>query len=257
MAWSPAGHEIIGEIAYQNLTPKAKAKCVALLHTLDSIYPKSNFSKANVWADQLKQRGIVIFNQWHYIDLPYSADGTEVQSPQKQNLVTVIQQSKEIIMGKKTNRFEKALFLRMLLHFVGDAHQPLHCINRFSKQYPQGDRGGNLFVIQHAHANNLHQLWDRGVDVFPKALSHNQRMAFAQQIQNEYPKQKLLGQINQLNPHQWCQESYQLAKDIVYRTPEKKAPSDAYYAKAQPIVKQQLALAGYRLAAVLNEIFNV
>ena len=35
--------------------------------------------------------------------------------------------------------------LRLLIHYVGDFHQPLHCIDRYSDDYLNGDIGGNLF----------------------------------------------------------------------------------------------------------------
>ena len=58
--------------------------------------------------------------------------------------------------------------LRMLIHFTGDIHQPLHTTSRFSKDFPNGDLGGNKFHLT-PRANstdpitNLHALWDSTV----------------------------------------------------------------------------------------------
>ena len=49
---------------------------------------------------------------------------------------------------------------RALIHFVGDIHQPLHCVSRYTKKHPNGDRGGNDFKLQHGQYRNLHLLWD-------------------------------------------------------------------------------------------------
>ena len=34
--------------------------------------------------------------------------------------------------------------LRLLIHYIGDIHQPLHAISRVDSKYPKGDAGGNF-----------------------------------------------------------------------------------------------------------------
>jgi hypothetical protein len=67
--------------------------------------------------------------------------------------------------------------LRLLVHFVGDIHQPLHCGTGFY-QFSDGgvvqlitdpqaadgkpnDRGGNLLFYGQEATDQLHALWDR------------------------------------------------------------------------------------------------
>ena len=51
--------------------------------------------------------------------------------------------------------------MRLLIHFVGDAHQPLHAVTRINKNYPNGDKGGNDFNLPyHYNAKELHAVWD-------------------------------------------------------------------------------------------------
>jgi len=51
--------------------------------------------------------------------------------------------------------------LRLLIHYIGDIHQPLHATSRFTSKYPAGDRGGNSFTLtSKAGVSNLHSLWD-------------------------------------------------------------------------------------------------
>lgn len=58
----------------------------------------------------------------------------------------------------------KSFALRLLIHFLGDIHQPLHCLNRVNEDYPKGDIGGNAFPIPyHYTADNLHALWDSAI----------------------------------------------------------------------------------------------
>lgn len=54
--------------------------------------------------------------------------------------------------------------LRLLIHYIGDIHQPLHACARVDTKYPKGDAGGNLFhVPSKENAKNLHAVWDSGV----------------------------------------------------------------------------------------------
>ena len=55
----------------------------------------------------------------------------------------------------------KSLALRLLIHYMGDVHQPLHCSDRYSAKNPKGDKGGNTFMLKyHYGANELHAVWD-------------------------------------------------------------------------------------------------
>ncbi len=51
--------------------------------------------------------------------------------------------------------------LRLLIHYVGDIHQPLHATSRVNPQYKKGDAGGNFVAIPNiGGAKNLHSVWD-------------------------------------------------------------------------------------------------
>ena len=51
--------------------------------------------------------------------------------------------------------------VRLLIHYLGDIHQPLHSLSRVDPDYPAGDRGGNDFPLpNHYSAAELHAVWD-------------------------------------------------------------------------------------------------
>jgi hypothetical protein len=51
--------------------------------------------------------------------------------------------------------------MRLLLHYAGDIHQPLHATSRVNHEYTQGDRGGNSVALPSVSgAKNLHSVWD-------------------------------------------------------------------------------------------------
>ncbi|HEV2764610.1 MAG TPA: S1/P1 nuclease, partial [Pyrinomonadaceae bacterium] len=59
-----------------------------------------------------------------------------------------------------------------------------------------------------------------------------------------------------VDPHDWAVESNQIARSFAYaRIREGEAPSKAYEEEARRIVSERMALAGYRLAEVLNRVF--
>ena len=64
--------------------------------------------------------------------------------------------------GKIKWELSDSFHLRLLIHYVGDIHQPLHTSSRFTKLYPNGDEGGNAYSIQEKDEDidNLHALWD-------------------------------------------------------------------------------------------------
>jgi len=51
--------------------------------------------------------------------------------------------------------------MRLLIHYVGDFHQPLHLTEVVDKENPKGDLGGNTFNLKGEYGvKNLHSLWD-------------------------------------------------------------------------------------------------
>jgi hypothetical protein len=232
------GHRIIGEIAYEHLTPQAKEKSMGLIDYMTNAYPySSTFQTANSWADFLKLDGVHAYDSWHFYNKPYSLDGTPTKAAQFPNLIWALNQSISVLQNPNTNQYEKAFFIRFVLHLTGDAHQPLHCINFFSKTYPNGDSGGN------AEPAHLHAQWDNGLGLFNQrcgiSVSKAQRAkCFANEIQTEYPENYFGSRATDLNPQDWVDESFAIAETQQQST---------------TIVKQQLALAGYRLANVLNQ----
>lgn len=235
------GHRIIGQIAYDHLTPQAKEKSTLLIDYLANAYPyNSTFQTANSWADFLKNDGVHAYDSWHFDNTPYSLDSTPTFPAQTPNLVWALNQSIAVLKNPNSNQYEKAFFIRFILHLTGDAHQPLHCINFFSVDYPRGDNGGN------AEPNHLHAQWDNGLGLFDEHCGFSSSKArrancFADKIQAEYPENYFKNKVSDVNPQDWVNESFEIAKTQT---------------QSQAVIKQQLALAGYRLANLLNSLLG-
>lgn len=83
------------------------------------------------------------------------------------NALNSLDSFKGTITGKKDIDFERALAVRMYIHILGDVHQPLHTCSRFNSDFPQGDRGGNNFIVNwQGKQSGLHFLYDDIFGVF-------------------------------------------------------------------------------------------
>ena len=64
------------------------------------------------------------------------------------SITTIINAIKVLQTNLYKNTAERALFIRYLIHVVGDIHQPLHSVSFYNSTYKSGDRGGNLIKLQ-------------------------------------------------------------------------------------------------------------
>ncbi|CAM3017261.1 S1/P1 nuclease [Legionella anisa] len=251
-AWNAAGHKVVAQIAYDNLSPKAKAMCYKYLRSRTHNTPNSSFVSSSTWMDEIRWREVYWYDVMHYIDIPFSSDGTHLPPVESTNAIRTIKQATAVLSSKKTNPADKKLALRMLIHITGDIHQPLHAITRVSAQHPKGDLGGNLFVLgKNPVGSNLHQYWDNGGGFFLGQFDEARIKNTAQQLEQKIPC-SMIG--TELKPAKWAKMSHKLAIKNVYQMNPNETPSDKYQENAQLLVQKQVVYAGCRLATLLNKI---
>jgi hypothetical protein len=137
------------------------------------------------FADDIKYKGGSYQSSWHFIDQPYLDDGgTEADYPEfipdthnvteaisaitnwinKENDYMSTYEYQQIMANGVKGHTEAdglSTAMRLLLHYAGDVHQPLHGTARVDDEFPAGDRGGNSFPLQPVDgAKNLHAAWD-------------------------------------------------------------------------------------------------
>jgi hypothetical protein len=260
--WNAEGHMVVAQIAYNHLDPAVKARCDALIAVPLSYQSSgtSNFVTAAVWADDFKsQLGTAI---WHYIDLPFSLDGTPTSgvAPASFDVVRAINLCVSTLQDTNATQTDQATYLRYLLHFVGDIQQPLHCSDAVSASHPSGDAGGNSFNITGTW-NNLHSLWDAGGGFLTDSLSRplsassqNKLNSKVSGIEADYPY--VAGSPAIPDPMNWAQEGFGLAQTVAYvGITNGSAPTMAYTNTAQATTEQRMAMGGHRLADLLNTLF--
>lgn len=199
----------------------------------------------------------------HRLSLPASGTagfGSSARSGQE-NLVAAYQHNVEIVQSAAADT-EKAIALCWIFHLMGDSHQPLHAASLFTTQFPEGDRGGNLFYIRPNPSStatvNLHSFWD---NILLTDDTYDAAGARAAAIENEHPRSSL-GELAEPHFETWVQkESFDLAVSAAYRQGNLKGSSDRnqgiplppdYAGEARGIAERRLALSSYRLADFLR-----
>ena len=148
-SWGRIGHMVVGQIAEENLSKCAKPK-------ISQILGKENIAEAAVWADWVKSDPSRDFQRpWHYINISDEVKFNGQKTNQNGDAVWAIKHSLSILKGEiKDKRLSEADALKLLIHIVGDIHQPLH-VGRAS------DRGGgDVNVYFFDKITNLHVVWD-------------------------------------------------------------------------------------------------
>lgn len=254
-SWNALGHRLVAQIAYNHMTAHAKQVFNQYNQSMDKVYKPQTWANAAVWLDTLRYQDVAWFSTMHYVDMPFSDSPRQLPAVQDINALWAMRQSKRLLLNKYATDFDKGTALRVILHIVGDLHQPLHTATRISNEFPQGDRGGNLVPVNtHRIAKNLHTYWDRGGGLLmtKRRYTDIQVTKTTSNIEARWPCHLSMMDIN---PSHWVLESHALAVNKVYKElPENNVPDKYYQRLTKKITEQQLALAGCRLAAILNQI---
>jgi len=242
MAWGTEGHRIVGQIAESHLTKKARREVFKILGT-ESMAMVSNL------ADFVKSDATYNYMyNWHFINFKegltedaieaYLAKDTATDAYTKINFLTAG------LKDKSTTPDNKVFYLKVLIHLVGDIHQPMHTGR-------PDDLGGNkVKVFWFNESKNLHQVWDDQLILFQQ-LSYTEYATAINHITKEDKK------ILQQQPvSKWVYQSYQLAERIYTETkPDQKLDYKYNFNFVAPL-NQQLLRGGVHLAGLLNEIFG-
>lgn len=262
-AWWDEGHQIVAEIASRHLSKSARAEIEALLADMPDY---ASMPAAATWADRsakLDPAFAFAFTS-HFVNLETRLSPRDLYALCLQRagcVATGIAYSIEILRSKRASKSERAESLRFLIHFVGDAHQPLHA-GRLA------DKGGNgidglrlLEVTPGSERINLHAVWDGGLINLQMQRNGWDWQRYAVELDCRIDEERI-ARWGRGSAYDWIEESRLIATAEGYlhadgRTPIRSGDSlDAdWVARSLPIVEQRLQQGGIRLALVLEEIF--
>jgi hypothetical protein len=267
LAWGPAGHRAVGAVADSLLTPAAEAQ-VALLLADDrdrDDRPSGRHTLADVasWADEIRG-GPLDHPHWHYDDRPVCGDTGRPWCVQADCNSAEIAAQLAILRDRGRPLRERNEALKWVVHLVGDLHQPLHAAD-----FAHG--GNQIQVAPHGHqrhGESLHIFWDiqlvtLALHVRDGQIPQRAQRRLEQRARTEDPALVALG------PEQWARESNELARTVALDIPgigcgigppggpyPTVTLGTPYLDRAKPVVEERLALAGARLAHVLNETLD-
>lgn len=242
LAWGPSGHRIVARLAEDQLDSGTHAEVRRLLGVLGAT---SLVEIAN-WADKMRsdpsQRELSrATSRLHFVNF---SDSRCHYDPPKicangQCAVAAINRYAAVLGDRSASDLERAEALRYLVHFVGDAHQPLHAGYR-------SDRGGNNHQVRlNGKGSNLHSVWDSKII----ASRHLSWQDYAHRLERQS-----IADHNE-DPIDWTEQSCRITRDDgVY--PQGRTIDKAYLNRMRPIAERQLRLAGKRLADLLERALD-
>ena len=184
------------------------------------------------------------YGPWHYVSFPFGAKYESSPKNKKGDIIVAIQECIDVLKNETSSQEDKAFYLRMLVHFIGDLHMPLHV-------GLQEDKGGNDFQVQwFGEGTNLHTVWDTKI-IESYNMSYTELTNNADDLSKEEIKNMQQGAVTD-----WMYESRSLCEDIYKNTKVGEKLGYKYMYKYVNVSRTQLQKAGLRLARILNEIFG-
>ena len=242
-AWGAIGHRIIGQIADSYLNARARKQIVQILGN-ETIAMSSN------WADFIKSDPSYNYlNTWHYVNLKdglsYAEVQQQLQSDTGTNAFTKLNFLISELKSGKLESEEKKMYLRLLIHIVGDLHQPMHTGR------PEDLGGNRIRVSWFSTPSNLHRVWDEHL-IDLQQLSYTEYTAA---INFTTKQQRAEWQAQSIT--EWIFESYQISNRLYAQiTKPDEVLGYNYNFLNQSTLNQQLLKGGVHLAGILNDIFK-
>jgi nuclease S1 len=234
--WGLTGHRAIGKVAEQNLTKKTKKEITRILG-------QQTLAMASTWMDDVRSDSSFRFmDDWHWVTIK---DGQNYAQSEKNPKGDIIQTLQRIIAELKSHKLsapEEAQHVKILIHLIGDIHQPFHVGGR-------DDRGGNnAKVTWFKNESNMHWVWD-------SEMIDDTKLSYTELAESlEKPNIGQLQMLQKSSVLDWANESMSYRSQI-YNIGNGKL-GYVYTYNNFHTVRKRLMQAGVRLAGVLNEIYG-
>lgn len=236
--WGLTGHRVVGQLAEWHLNKKAK-------RNIEKILGSESLAMVANWMDDIKSdQKYDHLNTWHYLTIE---EGKSYNPEVQENGGDAYEKTRliiDILKEGKSSIEEERQYLKMLIHLVGDLHQPLHVGKG-------DDRGGNDVIVTFFNQNtNLHRVWDSQM-IDGKQLSYSELATHL----NHKVDSNTVKKLQSAGIEKWLADAMAL-RSIIYKLPNDKRLSYPYVYKVFPVIEDQLLAGGIRLAGILNEIYG-
>ena len=236
--WGQNGHRATGKIAENHLNKKAKKR-------IDKLLKGQSLAFVSTYADEIKSDSAYRkYYSWHYVNMDLEESYADATKNPKGDLVTGINKCIEVLKDTNSSEEDKSFHLKMLVHFVGDLHQPMHIGQK-------EDKGGNAIQVEwFGKETNLHAVWDT-------KMIENWNMSYLELADNAKDvSKKQIAAIEAGTLIEWVDETHELTKKIYKSAEVGENLRYRYSYDYFGIVRDQLQIGGIRLAKILNDIFS-
>jgi len=255
------GHESVARIAWEQMRPDTRRQVAALLRQGRLLEtpecPVSTIEQASVWADCIKPLGdrFAYVYSWHYQNVDVCKPFDLKAACKDGNCVSAqIERNARLLADPKVPVRERLMALALLVHFMGDLHQPMHAGDH-------QDLGGNKVAANYGIVGgraNLHSIWDgwlaeRAISTPPSGPS-----AILAQISVTDRERIASGTVED-----WSREMWGKARDLAYKTlvgdpcgagpVERPTLTEAQVRELIPEVRTDVAEGGIRLARLIDD----
>ncbi len=237
--WGQKGHDVIANIAELHLSDDAKT-------AVDSIFEGKSLVYYSNWLDNASHTPQYAYTKtWHYKNIDADQSYESAPNHEDGNIITGLYSQIDILKSPMSSFEQKAVALKMIVHLIGDLHQPMH-MGHLS------DLGGNKWYVKYFNNNrNIHSVWDSSLVESAHNWSYTE---WTDQINRV--KQDDIIKFQNGSIDDWGKETYEICKEVYESTPVEYNISYDYIALWTPVFEQQFLKGGLRLAKILNEIFS-
>lgn len=235
--WGKNGHRVVGDVAADYLTPEAQKE-------IERVLGPTSLAIASTWMDEVRSDPSYDYMEsWHWVTIPDGMTYDETEKNPDGDLINALRTAINELKSGNLSAKEEAEKLKIVIHLIGDIHQPLHVGTG-------KDRGGNDTKVEWFYEDsNLHRVWDSEM-IEDTQLSYTELSAAI-----NHPTKDQIAKWQHSNVLDWANEAMQL-RDQVYDLPADKQLSYEYQYKNSDLLDRQLLKGGVRLAGVLNEIYS-
>lgn len=251
--WGRREHAVVAKIAEDHLTPKAKEMLHKYMHRRSLVYYASyadDYQPLYIdlgWKPS-NYRRMAMFPHTYSVDenykpLRYIRKGDEYV---KNCLYYIDTWAKELKKGhKKMNDSVRLTRLALIVHAVGDMHSPVHI--RF-----QNDKSIGVYkVVYNGKKRDFHGLWDSGLVSAVSPWSYTD-LARALDISSEAE----IAELTKGDVYDWGEDVARSAIPLRNYKPNEEINPAKFRRDNLEQGELLLRKAGYRLAKVLNSIFE-
>ena len=233
--WGATGHRATGHIANKLLNKKARK-------AIERILGGQSLAMASTWMDEIRSDSTYDHTaDWHWVTIPDGMTYEQTEKNPNGDIIMTIERLIAELKSEKLTPIQEAEHLKMLIHLIGDIHQPLHV--------GRPDRGGNdVKVTWFRTESNLHRVWDSD-------MIDDTKLSFTELAESlDKPTAIQIESWQKAGVRDWAYESVEY-RPQVYDIGNSRLGYQYSY-KYLGVVRHRILQAGVRLAGVLNEIYG-